>query len=217
MISIKNIDAAMFDLDGTIFDSVGLWHEIDDIFLGKRGIAPSYEYKHGIAALGFTASAYYTIDFYNLKDTPEQLMSEWNELARKAYAEEIQLLLGAREYVKQCRAAGKTITAVTSLHRDFATSCMRNNGIYELFDNIFTSDETGLAKASADIYLYAAREVGVAPERCIAFDDVAAAIVSAKTAGFTTVAMDGKMLDRNAVKNYADYIISGWHEAPKLI
>ena len=213
---ITDITAVMLDLDGTVFDSVELWHEIDNIFLGKRGIVPSYEYKHGIAALGFTASAYYTIDFYKLSDTPEQLMNEWNELAAKAYAEDIKLLDGAREYIEKCRADGKIITAVTSLHRSFAESCMKNNGIFDMFDKIFTADETGLAKASPDIYIHAAKTVGADSYRCMAFDDVAAAIISAKRAGMTTVAMDGKMLDRNAVKDYADFIVKGWNDAPNI-
>ncbi len=84
--TVKNIDAAIFDLDGTLFDSVEMWHEIDEVFLRRRGLSPTTEYRRAIVALGFTATAYFTVDYYKLKDTPEQLMDEWSEMARERYA-----------------------------------------------------------------------------------------------------------------------------------
>ena len=217
MSDVLHKQAAIFDLDGTLFDSVDMWHEIDEIFLRKRGLEPTTEYKRGIVALGFTATAYYTIDHYKLDDTPEQLMNEWAELARDAYAHTVGLLSGAREYLNDCARSGLKIAAVTSLCAEFALSCLKNNGISDLFSHVFTADDVGMSKNSPDIYLYAAKVLGVSPERCIVYDDAAAAIAAAGAAGMTTVAVKGILFGDDDFKAHADYIVPSLDKAPRLV
>lgn len=206
--------AALFDLDGTVFDSVELWHEIDDIFLAKRGRTPDDEYKRSIAVLGFTKTAYFTIDYYGLDDTPEQLMREWTELAADAYANTVPLFDGAKEYLEECRAAGVKVAAVTSLRGEFARSCLQNNGALHCFTHIFTADEVGLSKNSPEIYLHAARVLGVDPALCVVFDDVPEPLRSAKDAGMTAVAVRGKMMTAESV---ADLAVDSLKDAPRLV
>lgn len=214
---LRNIQAAVFDLDGTLFDSVSMWHEIDEIFLRKRGLEPTDEYKKNIVALGFTATAYYTIEYYKLNDTPEQLMDEWSDLARDAYAHTVGLLPGAREYLNECEKSGIKIAAVTSLCKEFACSGLHNNGIADKFSHVFTADEVGLAKTSPDIFLYAAKTLGVKPENCIAFDDAVAAIASAKKAGMKTAGITGPLFTATDFGSCgADYIIASLETAPRL-
>ncbi len=214
---LKNIRAAIFDLDGTLFDSVGLWHEIDDIFLSKRNLAPTDEYRRAIAVVGFRAAAEYTVEYYKLKDSPETLMKEWTELARRAYATTVKAFSGAREYIETCAAAGAKIAAVTSLRREFAVACLKNNGLYEYFSSVFTADETGLNKSSSEIYLHAARSLGVNPIECAVYDDVPIAIKAAKAAGMTTVAIAGGTFDRSECDGAADFWVASLRDAPILI
>lgn len=216
MQKLNEIKAAIFDLDGTLFDSVGMWHEIDEIFLRRRGLVPTEEYKRSIVALGFTATAHFTIDYYKLSDTPEQLMAEWDALARDAYAHTITLLPFAREYLSSVMASGVKIAAVTSVCAEFALSCLKNNGIYDMFSHVFTADEVGLAKTSPDIFLHAAKALGVPPENCIVYDDAAAAVRAAKRAGMTTVGITGVLFNGDDFKDCADYIVSSLKDAPKL-
>lgn len=214
--TIESVQAAIFDLDGTLFDSVNMWHEIDDVFLRRRGCEPTIEYKKAIVALGFTATAYFTVDYYKLSDTPQQLMDEWSSMARDAYAHTVPLLPGAREYLEQVESAGIKIAAVTSLCAEFAHSCLRNNGIAEKLEKVFTADETGLAKTSPDIYLHAANVLGVDPKRCVVYDDAVAAIAAAHCAGMTTVALPGPLFDSHAFDGVADYISDDWAHAPAI-
>lgn len=213
---ITNVQAAIFDLDGTLFDSVNMWHEIDEVFLRRRGCEPTTEYKKAIVALGFTATAYFTVDYYKLSDTPEQLMDEWASLARDAYANTVPLLPGAREYLEACEREGIMIAAVTSLCAEFAHSCLSNNGIADKFEKVFTADETGLAKTSPDIYLHAAKVLGVEPTGCVVYDDAVAAIAAAHGAGMTTVALPGPLFDGHAFDGVADYIADSLKHAPLL-
>lgn len=214
--ALKNIRAAIFDLDGTLFDSVGLWHEIDDIFLAKRGLVPTDEYRRAIAAVGFRAAADFTVEYYKLDDKPEQLMDEWTELAREAYATTVKTFDGAREYIEECAAAGIKIAAVTSLHREFAEACLKNNGICEYFAQIFTSDDTGLNKSSPAIYAHAAKLLGVEPSECVVYDDVTVAVKAAKAAGMTTVAVAGLMFDNEECGEFADFVVRSLKDAPAL-
>lgn len=214
--TITGVKGVIFDLDGTLFDSVDLWHHIDDVFLSKRGFVADDEYRHGIAALGFKQTAFYTIDYFGLDDTPEQLMAEWSEMAREAYANDIVLFDGVKEYLQEVSSTGLKIAAVTSLCPEFALSCLKHNGIFEFFDEIITSDDTGLSKTSPDIFLRAAEKLGVECGACVAFDDVTAAVIAAKQAGMITVAVGGKMFNESKADGAADHVVEDWHFAPTL-
>ncbi len=216
--ALSGIRVAIFDLDGTLFDSTRLWRDIDDIFLRKRGYEPTAEYYSAIAALGFRNTAHFTIDYYKLADTAEELMSEWSELALDAYAHDIKLLDGAKEYVAACSARGIKIFAVTSLSRELAEPCLKNNGIFEFFDGLVTADETGFAKTDPRIYLRAAELAGVSPEDCVVFDDVPQALRAARSAGCVTVAVigDGVHFNSDSDRKCADMNVSGMFEAPEI-
>lgn len=214
------VKAAVMDLDGTLFDSTGLWADIDVAFLKKRGFEPTAEYKRGIAALGNREVARFTVRYYGLKDTEDELICEWAEMARDAYKSTVKLLPGAREYLERIRSRGIKILAVTSLARELAEAGLIGNCIYDMFDCIITADETGLSKTAPDIYTYAAARAGAEPSACVAFDDVIEAIRSAKRAGFKTVAVRGEGgYDDGAADGFdaADYVVRDLSFAPELL
>lgn len=216
---LKNVRVAIFDLDGTLFDSTHVWEDIDDKFLSKRGYAPTPEYHKGIAALGNREVAEFTIEYYGLSDTTEELMREWFDMAIDAYTNTVELIAGAGEYVRDVAARGIRIYAVTSLSRELAEPCLKRHGLTELLEELIASDDCGLSKSSPDIFTYAARRAGVAPRECVVFDDVAAALRSAKAAGMITVAVRGDKCyihggdDIDAV---ADHTVTDYAQAPIL-
>ena len=215
--TINNIRVAIFDLDGTLLDSTHVWEDIDDKFLSKRGYAPTPEYHRGIAALGNREVANFTIEFYGLSDTPDELMAEWFDMAIDAYSHTVELFPHAGEYVRDVAARGIVIYAVTSLSRELAIPCLDRHGLTELFREVITSDECGLSKSSPDIFTYTARRAGVKPCECVVFDDVAAALRSAKSAGMTTVAVRGDnsyVHGGEPVDGVADYAVADFSEAP---
>lgn len=77
---------AIFDLDGTLLDSMGVWDQVDIDFLSKRGIDVPDDYMTKVAAMQFRQIAEYTIARFSLTDTPEELMDEWDHMARVMYA-----------------------------------------------------------------------------------------------------------------------------------
>ena len=211
---IHGVRAAIFDLDGTLFDSTGLWYQIDIDFLKKRGLQPTEEYRRALGALGNREAANFTVSYYKLNDTPEELMEEWAGMARHEYAHNIKLFDGAKEYIEDLHARGIAIVAVTSLARELAVAGLENNGIIEYFKEVVTADETGLSKTSPDIYVHAAAVAGVSVEECVAFDDVQTALTSAKKAGMKTVAVVGDGFHCNG--DCADYVAGTIADAPTL-
>lgn len=211
---LRGIKAVLFDLDNTLFDSAWLWRSIDETYLKKRGITPTEEYAVRIAAMSNRAAAEYSIALFGLTDTPEQLMEEWAELAKEAYAHDITMLDGAKEYVSECARRGVTICAVTSLRRELAELCLKNNGVRGLFKYIFTSDEIGLNKNSADIYIFAANVLNVSASECVVFDDVYEAVKAAKSAGMTAIGVYGSGGSARTFDGVCDLAVPSLRYAP---
>ena len=94
---------AIFDLDGTLLDSMGVWDQVDIDFLSKRGIDVPDDYMTKVAAMQFRQIAEYTIARFDLSDTPEELMDEWDHMARVMYATVVEAKPYAREYLAQLK------------------------------------------------------------------------------------------------------------------
>ena len=99
----------IFDLDGTILDSMHIWEEIDKKFLGKRGLEVPEDYLRSIAPLGFERAAVYTIERFGFLETPEQIIAEWYQMATDAYANQVQLKPSAEEYLRYLKNGGSRL------------------------------------------------------------------------------------------------------------
>lgn len=206
-----NFPGCIFDLDGTLLDSLWVWDEVDTVFLTRRGLPVTPDYGQAIAHLGFADAARYTIGRFGLSETPEQLMDEWYSLARAAYRDRVQLKPHAEEFLRKLCAQGVHISAATSSEPDLILPCLERLEIRALFENITTIHEVSGDKSSPDIYLLAAARMGVAPSRCAVFEDILRGVQSAKSAGFYTVAVQeaASALDQDAIRQTADrYILS---------
>lgn len=215
---LHKIKAAMFDLDGTLFDSIGIWTKIDEMFLAARGRVPTPEYKHSIAAMSNAECAKFTIEYYNLDDTPEALIAEWHDMARREYSS-VELMPHAKEYLQSVHSRGIKIYALSSLDKELAILALKHSGIYELFSGLIFAGQGGLSKNKPEIYLHAAKTAEAAPSACVMFDDIIRATCAAKEAGFISVAVrneksydDGLTADSDS----ADYFVSSFAAAPEL-
>ena len=87
----------LFDFDGTLVDSNGVWVDVDNGFLARRGLTPTREYSDAVGHSIFPIAAQYTKDYYHLDMSPEEIMAEWLDMARDAYAHQVPLKPGAGE------------------------------------------------------------------------------------------------------------------------
>jgi len=178
-----DFSAAIFDLDGTLLDSMGVWEKIDIDFLAKRGLPVPDTYINEICARSFQEAAEYTISLFNLDERIEDLVSEWNSMAIYEYSHNIGLKPYAKEYLALLKSCGIKLGTATSLPKVLSEPVLRNNGIYNYFDIQCSTDEANRGKEFPDVFVLASQKLEVPAEQCIVFEDLLPGIISAKNAG----------------------------------
>lgn len=177
-----------FDLDGTLLDSNGVWLDIDIAFLGRHGISPVPEdYTDYVTHHSAPDSARYTQERYRLSESPQEIMDTWSDMAQTAYASQLELKPGARDFLLQCAGAGISLAVLTSCMPHLCQAALEHHGIAHLFQSVFTTAELGLEKRDPALYELAARQCGLKPEECTLFEDSPGYCAAAKQAGFRVV------------------------------
>lgn len=184
------IQAAIFDLDGTLIDSMWMWYRIDEEFLGQFGAEVPDDLQKSIEGMSFTETAeYFKQRFPFLPYSVEQLKTIWNEMAYDKYAHEVTTKPGLVEYLQFLKEKGIKTGVATSNSRELAELALRNQNILEYFDSIRTSCEVEHGKPAPDIYLRVAKDLQVNPANCLAFEDVPAGLMAGNRAGMCTCAV----------------------------
>ncbi len=181
MIDVKG---AIFDLDGTLLDSLSVWEQIDMRFLEKRGFTATRDYTLAVTPLGFKKAAEYTIARFGLLESVDDVVSEWNQMTSLAYANEVKLKPNAREYLQYLKDRNVRLAVATALHPQSIEAVLRNNGVYDYFESYTTLQEVSRGKEFPDIYLLAAKRLELDPSDCIVFEDILTAVKGAKSGGF---------------------------------
>lgn len=209
--------AAIFDLDGTLLDSMGVWDRVDIDFLAKRGIEVPADYMGKVAAMQFRQIAEYTIARFGLPDTPEALMQEWDDMARVAYSTVVEAKPHAVEYLSYLKRSGAKLAVATSLPPALREPAMKHVGIFDYFDQIVSVDDANdVGKDRPDVFLLAAGRLGVVPEQCTVFEDLLVAMRSAKSVGMRVWAIhdDSSDGDWPDICGLADGVLFDFSEAP---
>ncbi len=212
---LENIDAVIFDMDGTLVDSMWIWVSVDEDYLAKYHLTEPENFHDQMEGKSFTEVAgYYLEAFPTLNKTIDEIMDEWHDMAYDKYMHEVPLKKGARAFIEQMRAQGKKIGIATSNSRKLAEDTLKALKVDHLFDVIKTSGEVGIGKPAPDVYLAASRELRAAPERCLVFEDVPAGILSGKNAGMTVCAVADKYSENleDKKRELADYFIEDYTE-----
>jgi len=213
---VKTYKAYIFDLDGTLLDSMGVWEQIDIDFLAKRGIILPPDYMNAISSMTSHETAAYTIKRFALSDSVDGLIREWYDMAAYAYGHTVQMKPHAKEYLMALRERGVKLAVATTLSAELRDPVLRNNGIDNIFNAICNTDEAGCGKSRPDVYLLTAKKTDATPDGCLVFEDILAAVKSAKSAGMDVCAVYDKTSENDweEIKKAADYAIVDFRAAP---
>lgn len=216
----KKFSAVIFDLDGTLIDSMEIWREIDEEFFARRGLPVPAGYQENIAHLGFRESAAFTVGNYLRGESEAAVIAEWRELSLSKYGADDgakYFKSGALELVQSLRRAGLGLCVATASSPDYFMPVLRAGGVAELFDAFATVDEAGKNKSFPDVFLLAAEKLGAEPERCAVFEDNLTALRSAKAAGMFTVGVydEASRAQSAQMEREADLFIRSFAQLPK--
>lgn len=210
--SLDNIEAVIFDVDGTIADSMWMWKRIDKEYLAKFGISLPDTLQAEIEGRSFYETAVYFKEHFEIEDPVEKIMSDWNEMAWEKYEKEVPLKAGVREFMQLCRKKGIKMGIATSNSRELLQTIERTHGLTEYISCIMTGSEVPKGKPEPDIYLAVAKELQTEPAKCLVFEDLSAGIIAGKNAGMKVCAVqDAYSVDSDREKRrLADYYIEGF-------
>lgn len=182
--------AVLFDMDGTLVDSMGIWGEIDIEFLGQRGIPMPENLQQGIEGMSFSETARYFKETFDLSETEEELKVIWNQMAHEKYCTSVPLKPGAAEFLQWLKDHGFATAVCTSNSRELIDMIVEKKGISQWIDYVVTACEVNAGKPAPDIYLHAAKALQMTPEECVVFEDIPAGLLAGRRAGMTTCAVE---------------------------
>ncbi|WP_302154034.1 HAD family phosphatase [Eubacterium ventriosum] len=211
---LKNIEGAVFDLDGTLLDSSWVWEKVDEKFLGDRGFQVPDDYVDEISPLGAERAAVYTIERFGLDEDKDDIVREWIEMAKKEYATEVVCKPYAKEFLEELHKLNIKMAVATSSDRELFMKTLEREGILKYFQKIVTVDEVERGKGYPDIYEEAARRIKVNPHKCLVFEDILAGVTGASLGEFNVVAVFDEKSKHNweKIKSISKYSINDYKE-----
>lgn len=185
---MKENNLIFFDLDGTLLESTGLWLHIDQVFLENRGITSiPDDYIQFVTNHVATKAAEYTKERFQLEESSEEILNEWQEMAMHAYSHELPLTKGARELLESLKQQNIPMCLLTACLPELCHGALNHHKIGSYFKSIHAAIELGFDKRDKELFPLVAKLQGKSPSQCILIDDAIDYCTAAKAAGFTVI------------------------------
>lgn len=210
----KNIDTFLFDMDGTLIDSMWLWKSVDVDYLAGFGIPYPEGLQEDIEGRSFDEIAVYMKKRFNIPDSLDKMISDWNRMAYDKYRYEVPMKEGALEFLSLLKEKGYKTGIATSNSKELVDAVDKNHSFSRYIDTMVVSGDVKNGKPAPDSYLELARRLNSKPENCIVFEDIAPGILAGKNAGMRVCAMDD-LYSVQAVeekKELADYFAKSFKD-----
>ena len=211
---LENKKAMLFDLDGTLVDSMWMWEAIDIEFLGAYGYECPDDIQRAIEGMSFSETAVYFKERFDLPLSLDEIKAVWTRMSIDKYRHEVPLKPGVLEFLKYWKENGIRTGIGTSNGSEIVDAVLTSLKVKEYFDAVVTACEVAHGKPEPDIYLEVAKRLGVQPEKCLVFEDIPAGIMAGKAAGMPVIAMEddfsADLMDEK--RELADAVISDYRE-----
>jgi len=210
--------AVIFDLDGVLADSEPWWNQIDAKLLAEHGVSYCGEYHRNVLGVSYRLAIEFYKNVFHISASVEELMGRRGEIATDFFANRVGLFPSAKTTLEQLREMKLHLAVATSSVSASARPLLDRTGIRSLFSVVVTGDEVQQGKPHPDIYLRAAKELGISPEACLVIEDALAGIAAGKAANMRVAAIpDRRFVDPREYEKEANYVLGRLSEIPALI
>ena len=204
---------AIWDLDGTILDSMSAWDHVGENYLRSQGIEPEPDLDEAIATMSLHQAADYFIEHYGVKQTRDDLIKGAVAIVDDFYRYEAQLKPHLAEFLAQLHNAGVRMCIATATERSLVEAALARCGVLDYFSEIFTCSSVGAGKDEPTIYREALKFLGTDRSSTMVFEDSLHALTTAKNDGFyVTAVYDSHEEDQDGMKRLADCRIRDYSE-----
>src|SRR5258707_12227650 len=181
--------AVIFDLDGVLADSEPWWNQIDAKLLAEYGVSYHGEYHRNVLGISYRLAVEFYKNAFHISAPVEELMRRRGEIAIDVFANHVGLFPSAKTTLEQLREMKLQLAVATSSVSASARPFLERTGIKSLFSVVVTGDEVQQGKPHPEIYLRAAKKLGISPEACLVIEDALAGIAAAKAAKMRVAAI----------------------------
>lgn len=211
---LSDIDAVIFDLDGTLVDSMWMWESIDREYLGRFSIDLPADLQKNIEGMSFSETAIYFKRRFDIPDSIDQIKSDWNQMAWDKYLNEVPVKDGVIPFLEYLNQNNIPAGIATSNSRELVDLIIEKHKMKGYFNSIRTSCEVPKGKPSPDIYLLVAQDLNAEPSRCLVFEDILVGIMAGKNANMKVCAVYDKFSEneQKEKRKLADYYVDSMIE-----
>lgn len=203
------IRGAIFDLDGTLIDSMYIWDTFAEDYLKSFGIEPKENLTKVFKTFTLEQAAEYYRNHYSIKLSIQEIVEGINTMVAKRYLTEVTLKPGVSDFLKRLQRAGVKMCVATVTDRPIVEAVLRRLNVLEYFSGIFTCSEVGVGKENPEIYRQALKHLGTEKNETVVFEDVLHALKTAKNDGFKVAAVyDSHETRQKEMEESSDYYIA---------
>lgn len=216
------IKAAVFDIDGTLIDSMKIWEELGARYLKEQGIRAEENLSEILFPMTIAEGVLYLKEHYGLAQSPEEIRRGLTQITDAFYRYEVEAKPGVRQTLDMLKERGIAMALATIGDPDLEEAALRRLGIWDYFEDMLVCEDYNTTKKEAVIYEAAAGKLGTTPEETLVFEDVYQAVHAAARAGFVVcaVADDASSHERDRIVQEADLFLEDFrqfHKIEKLI